>query len=498
MPAVRPRLASQLYWLYWVLLVGLAAAFELKAGAAASWIIGFVIIGVTVALYRRSPILALCTLPGTLMLGVIARLRFGGASLQLGDLHLFALLVMLLAGSERKGRLFIGRPGLTPLVAIVIVLSWVLSVDMAASTVAVFGLLELFLLYCLTLNLVKSDKDAIALLRSWWGTITLCSALVIISYVRAEPLILDANEGFVTGFGGLKDTGSSFVRASFFTTSFNYPLACTLVMLTVNLLLARASMAARGLWFAALIVNIGAMVLLGNRSVIGAALAGGMVAIVCLARYKRIWVSIVGIAIALFILAQVSTVYIEKIINPRQLLLFLVRIQGADSFFVRLKTWSRVSAAVLSSPHAMLIGLGPDASTRGSQEVFGPILGDEHGVDSQFFFILLNYGVIILVIYLRCFARAIWHMLASIRGNHKLVATLIMTSLVTWLVLGIGQQLGASKTLGLGAQLLAIVELIRMRRIDGPFGASARVAGTGVNPSAAISPSWTHRAPSHP
>jgi hypothetical protein len=484
--------------LYWALLIAFTVTFELKASVTVSWIIGFMIIGVSVTLYRRSPILALCTLPGTLMLGVIARLRFGGASLQLGDLHLFAVVAMVLVTGERKGRIFIGRPGLTPLVAIVLVLSWVLSVDMAASTVAVFGLLELFLLYCLTLTLVKSDEDAIALLRSWWGTITLCSALVIVSYVRAEPLILDANEGFVTGFGGLKETGSSFVRASFFTTSFNYPLACTLVMLAVNLLLARASLAARGLWFAALMVNIGAMVLLGNRSVIGAALAGCVVAIVCLARYKRVWLSIVGIAVALLILGQISTPYIEKIVNPRQAFLFLERIQGADSFFERLKTWTRVSAAVISSPHAILIGLGPDASTRGSQEVFGPILGEEHGVDSQFFFILLNYGIIILIIYLRCFARAIWQMLASIRGRHRLVASLVLTSLVAWLVLGIGQQPGASKAVGLGAQLLAIVELIRMRRIDGPFGTSGRVAGTGVTPSVAIGPSRTRRAASHP
>lgn len=496
MSAARSRLATQLYWSYWVLLIVFTVAFELKAGAAASWIIGFMIIGVTIALYRRSPILALCTVPGMLMLGVIARLRFGGASLQLGDLDLLAVVVMLLATGARKGRMFIGKPGLTPLVAIVIVLSWVLSVDMAASTVAVFGLIELFLLYCLTLNLVKSDEDAMALMRSWWGTITLCSALVIISYVRAEPLILDANEGFVTGFAGSKEIAPGFVRASFFTTAFNYPLACTLVMLGVNLLLARASLAARGLWFAALMVNIGAMVLLGNRSVIGAALAGCVVAIVCLARYKRVWLSIVGIAVALFILGQISTPYIDKIISPRQVFLFLERIQGADSWFERLKTWRGVSAAVLSSPHALLIGLGPDASTRGTWKVFGPILGAEHGVDSQFFFILLNYGIIILIIYLRCFARAIWQMLASIRGRHKVVASLVLTALVAWLVLGIGQQPGASKAVGLGAQLLAIVELIRMRRIDGPFDTSARVAGTGVTPSVATGPSRIRRASS--
>jgi hypothetical protein len=484
--------------LYWTLLIGFTVAFELKAGAAASWIIGFMIIGVTIALYRRSPILALCTLPGMLMLGVIARLRFGVASLQLGDLDLLVVVVMLLATGARKGRIFIGKPGLTSLVAIVIVLSWVFSVDMAGSTVAVFGLLELFLLYCLTLGLVKSDEDAMALMRSWWGTITLCSALVIVSYVRAEPLILDANEGFVTGFEGLKETGSSFVRASFFTTAFNYPLACTLVMLAVYLVLTRGSLAARGLWFGALMVNVGAMVLLGNRSVIGGALAGLVVGIVCLARYKRVWLSIVGIVVTLFVLGQVSTPYVDKIVNPRQVFLFLERFQGADSWFERLKTWRGVTAAVISSPHAILIGLGPDASTRGSQEVFAPILGLEHGVDSQFFFILLNYGIIILIIYLRCFARAIWQMLASIRGRHRLIASLVLTSLVAWLVLGIGQQPGASKAVGLGAQLLAIVELIRMRRFDGPFDTSARIAGTGVTPSVATRPSRTSRASSRP
>src|ERR1041385_6479599 len=102
---------------------------------------------------------------------------------------------------------------------------------MPASTIALFGLVELFLIYCLTLSAVRDDRDAVVLMRSWWATITLCSLLVIFSYVRAEPLIVDVSreyEGLVAGFGELKESGTVFARASFFTTAFNYPLACTL------------------------------------------------------------------------------------------------------------------------------------------------------------------------------------------------------------------------------------------------------------------------------
>ena len=460
------RRVTLLYATYWVLLCVLVLAFIRKSGNGPYWFIGALIIIVTFLLFRRKPIYALCTLPGTLMLGIIARIRFGDASLQLGDVHLFAITVMFLSAGTPDRPIFVGKKGLMPLVVVLITLSWLFSVDLAASTVTVFGLLELFLIYLLTLNLVKGEEDGAALLRAWLATITLCSALVILSYLRAEPLILDPDEmsGMVSGFGELKSTSTAFLRASFFITSFNYPLVCTLVLLVINLLFGRNSFAGWLSLFAALLVNIGATVLLGNKSVMAAAAIACAVAVAYLARYKRVWPALAGAVFGLIVITNLASLFVGQFIEPRQLMLFLERINSNDSLVERLKTWKSVVATVAASPHALLIGLGPDASTRGRSDIFAPILGAEHGVDSAYLFILLNYGLILLVLYLRYFLRSFGSLISRITGDHRIIVVSIMGCMLAWLVIGIGQQFGVAKTIALGVQLAAIVELLKTKR----------------------------------
>jgi hypothetical protein len=96
--------------------------------------------------------------------------------------------------------------------------------------------------------------------------------------------------------------------------------------------------------------------------------------------------------------------------------------------------------------------------------MFARVLGTQHGVDSQYFFILLNYGLILLVMYLRYFMKALRFMINKIRSDHRLSAALVVGSLLAWLIVGFGQQLGAAKAMALGVQLAAIVELLRARR----------------------------------
>jgi hypothetical protein len=460
--------ATFAYATYWILLGLYVLSFIFKTGPLALWLIASAIIAVTLQLYRRKPIYALCTLPGSLMLGVITRVDFGGANLQFGDLHLLAVTLMVFGSRMGGGRVFVGKAGLMPLVVVLLTVSWLMSVDVAASTITIASLVELFLVYYLTLNVVKSEQDGATMLRAWWGTITICSMLVIVSYARAEPLILDVDpsyEGLVTGFGDLKSTSTFFLRASFFTTAFNYPLACTLVMLVVYLLRGRGSLTARVLWFGALLINIGTAVLLGNKSIIGAVAGASLIVIIYLSRYKRAWLAFAGVGAAFFLVIRASSAYIERIIEPRQLLLFLDRFSSNESFYERIVTWNSVVETVVTSPHALLIGLGPDASTRGRAEDFAGILGPQHGVDNAYLFVLLNYGIIILAIY-------VWYLLAIFRslipkltGSHRVIVVMLLGSALAWLILGVGQQFGAAKAMGMGFQLAALVELIRARRL---------------------------------
>jgi hypothetical protein len=156
---------------------------------------------------------------------------------------------------------------------------------------------------------------------------------------------------------------------------------------------------------------------------------------------------------------------IEQVLSARQLFLFLERIQGADSLFVRFVTWASVLKVVTSSPHALLLGFGPDASTRAGGSAFLEIFHGERAADNQWMFILLNYGVIVLALYLRYFANGMWLLYQERRSSHRLLVFMLLLSFLTWQVVGVGQQLGAVKAIALGVQLAAMLELLRNRRL---------------------------------
>jgi hypothetical protein len=453
-----------LYACYWVLLSAFVLSFVVKAGFGTRWLVGALIVGVTFLLYRRSPVHALCTLPGALMLGVIARVPLGGVGMHFGDAHLLAVTLMFLGATGLAGRIVLGTPGFAPLLAVVIVISWLFSMNVEASTITMVGLFELGLVYGLTLNLVKSDADVATLLRAWCGTITLCSLLVIISYVQGEPLILDAREGFSGTFETLKLSATTFLRASFFITSFNFPLACTLVILVVSLFLTRHSIVGGSALAIALLINLGATVLMANKTVMAAAAIASLVTLGYIARYKRFWWTLVGVTVAGMVLSKAVLHYTDRVISPQQALLFFERLGSHESFVIRLTTWKSVVAAVFASPHALLIGLGPDVSTRSGDPFFTAIFGQEHAVDSDYLFILLNYGIIVLVVYLLFFVRAFRVLLLRMVRLRHATPLLLSACMLTWLIVGITQQGGAAKTMALIVQVAAIVELIRIHR----------------------------------
>jgi hypothetical protein len=486
--AVKPGSRGRaVYGLYWATLVALVLAFLAKTGPASYWLIGAAMVGVSVALYFRSPLLALCTLPGAFLLGIIARTSLAGISLQLGDIQLFALVVTFLTTRGIARPLFVGRPGLFPLGVAILALSWIFSVDFMGSAVTMFNLVELLCVFVLTANILVDEADATTLFRAWWGTVTLCSALIIVSYVRGEPLIIDSEtEGFVSGFQAMKETSTSFLRASFFITTFNYPLACAVVTLVVYLLASSDAFRSKVYWLVALAVMIASTVLLGNRSVMAAIAFGSMLALLMLGANRRTLLTLAGLAVVGVIIIQVALARIDAVISPRQLFLFLERIQGADSLFIRFETWASVLDAVASSPHALLIGLGPDASTRAGGVAFLEIFRGEQAADNQWMFILLNYGVVILALYLRYFASGMWLLYQERRSSHRLLVVMLLMSFVTWQVVGVGQQLGAVKAIALGVQLAAMLELLRNGRLGQmvPSRAKAAAPPPGLSPAA--------------
>jgi len=155
---------------------------------------GIVLCGLYLA--GRDPVLALALLPSAVIIGPITRAVPGGLSITLGDAYvlLTSAVIGFRHGATRPIRL--GRYHHSVFCGLfLIALSWIFSVDPRASAPTIVEILELLIVYSVTINVVRSRAEIQQLFDAWILAITLGSIVVVVSYLQRAVLILgETNE----------------------------------------------------------------------------------------------------------------------------------------------------------------------------------------------------------------------------------------------------------------------------------------------------------------
>jgi hypothetical protein len=145
------------------------------------------------------------------------------------------------------------------------------------------------------------------------------------------------------------------------------------------------------------------------------------------------------------------------------------RITGGESLSLRLSLWRHVGLTLLENPRVMLLGLGPDYTTR---LVDAPFVRDmlrsagqeQAALDSGYLWLSVNFGLpcafLVIIAVFTVFMRAVRGIPA--REPFKLV---VVVGLLVWASMSITQQPGISKPLFALAQLIVIAECL-MRRTN--------------------------------
>lgn len=452
----------------WLALVSLVVGFVFKLAPTFIAVMAAIIVLCGIAV--REPLRALSLLPGTALLGPIAMVSLpGGFVVHLGDIYLAAIGLTFLAREGSGFPLRSGRSGgLILVLGCCVLLSWLFSLDVVAVLPTVVGIIELVLVYLLTQYAAKHSGDARYLLNSWLFAVTLASCLVIVSYLRGDVLILGAAEEARTNAFIARTSETLLFRASFFVTSFIFPLAAAVAVSAAKLMFEKPTNPARRVLVLMLIANSGAIIAMGNATAAIGAVCGILSLVLFLPWIREARTRFISGMGGLVTAGVVLVILLRQVLPSSQIALLVGRGSDTTSLEARLFVWRNVFQYLLDSPHALYLGLGPDISIR---LVDTPLLQSlffggglqQAAVDSGYLYLVLNYGIFALIAALLIGGRSMYLLFESgARGN--VVSVLLWTVMVVWAIMSITQQHGISKPVFMIVQILALTEVSTWRR----------------------------------
>lgn len=466
------------YYLGYFTLLILIVEFSLKINPLFLTLTSIIFLLFGLFLMIKSPQEALYLLPLVALSGPIVRFQiFPNVSINFSDIYLGNFIVIfLISFLERNYILNIGKYfNLIGLACFFVLISLVFSLNILISAISAINIIQLICLYVLTLNYIREKKEIDKLLESWIIATTVCSILIVLTYVNGETLLLDTDDS-LNDTNSIKGSENSLFRVAFFVTGFIFPL-CFSVVTTFVYFLVKEAPKKRSLVFAglSLIINLITVVLMGNKTVLVSILLSLPIFFffknnfLNVAFYKRLAFSLVII----LTLGVVLKTGIDQIMPDYQQTLLVESFTSSESLDTRFVIWKNTFLYLINSPFRLLIGVGPDISIRESQnDLFqtlfdsGRGFGPEGAVDSGLLYLLLNYGLCVFTLLSIIITHAMMSLKKIIKRDNELTYVIVLISIISWIIMSITQQSGISKPVFLFIQLMAVTDIIISKRIQ--------------------------------
>jgi hypothetical protein len=423
------------------------------------------------ALVLLRPKFGLYALPIIAMLGPIARIRLvERADINVADAYIIVLIAAYcIRRSSNKPLVTLDKLD-SPIYWMLglSVVSACLSTDMYASGITLIGIVQYAIVYWLTRELIKSEKDSYDLLRAWILAICISAVMVLYAYKNGISLLLDPSKPNPTLDPSFQNPRFLF-RPTFLVAGFIFPLSAILMsLLGMSLAEFTSDKRIEGksarliLLFVALAVVISCVVVMANKTTLVSVLASTI--IYYFVNY-RFFNSTVRTAFGLALLLSMFSYVGYQIVPEFAQDLWVTNVTNTGSLEVRFSLWPKVVQFLLSSPKEFLVGMGPDFSVRNaSMPVMDPILISQNtregAVDNTYLYLTLNYGIIFLVVGLRMYWQAISFLLKRVNTAGPGIQQYLFISAVTWAIMGISQQCGIMKPAFMLVQVFAITNNI--------------------------------------
>jgi O-antigen ligase len=457
----------------WACTLGLVLLFELHAGQASVWLLAVPLLACVFFLQLADPAKALALLPAPLVLGPIARVSLpGGLLLHVGDLAVGVMVLGYLLHRGHRARAALGQYELPILLTIGLVLvGWLFGLDMRASVPSMVAMAEALAIYILTVAAIQSTEEIDQVILGWIAAVALGAVLVIVAYVTRQPLVVGGDFEAQREAARIASSTSFLYRASFFVTGFGYPLGAVALCSTLWLVAGKGSARARFLLGIGLLIEVITLGFMG-----GATTAAGVAAGLVMMAFWTLWLPrgplrVFILVAALAFVGLVIAAVLSQVMSPAQLKLLVGRTHQADSLFERFKVWRNVGDFLLTSPHAILLGLGPDITVRRGdlpliRELFNGRGVQQNAVDSGYLYLLLNYGIFVTTLVVGMAVATLLRLTRAIMKTPDATRIAVWLSIFVWLIMALTQQGGLSKPMFITAQFVALGSLLYTHRND--------------------------------
>jgi hypothetical protein len=292
-----------------------------------------------------------------------------------GDIHLIALTISSFWRASLQDRFYIGPfPTAVGLLTFLSLATAALAPDLGAVAPGVINQMQVALVYFLTLNLVKDDRQATVLIRMIGFAVFASAVVHIVAYSQGRNLLLAAvgtESEFVTaGQESQREALMFFNKTSFFYGSFIASCSVVLTLALSHLAFSHERSRFVIFWSIVGLVVLASSLLQGSRTIIAAtAVSCGAMCILGVGwmlrqrwlRRRLLVFTILGpliVAGAFVVQMQVST----EAQYRAYFSMFLE--EGSGSLSERLEMWGWALEKAGEYPKELLIGLGQDVPMR--------------------------------------------------------------------------------------------------------------------------------------
>ncbi len=459
------------YYLGWVLSFLLVLLFLLDYSFGQRMFLGVVILLIGVFLGIRKPLLAFSLSFPVLMLGYSLPVSSNSsASLYIGDLYIFILLSILLSRIFKNHKIItFGFKSKIYILFFLLSICWIFSLDFIASLVTMISFVQLFVVYLFTINYIKDKEEIIFFLKTWIFTVSLCSITVLIAYFMGKTLIIGLTDDYQEYFKNSLESGISLVRPNFFVSGFIYAFAPVILLLFLFLLIKENNYLNYFIYLILFLINCLTLIILNNKTVFFSLLLTFLITLFINIKSRKILKRTSFGILILTLLIYTIAFYIDNIIPIEQLYLMTERLSNNSTLDARIGVWKHIMGYVFSDIKTLTLGLGPDISIRKLDlPIFNSIFINNEGnreqaADSGYIYILLNYGIFILLLIVNAIISVCRINLVEIKKigkSYQLIPLFLFLTFTLWAIMMFSQQPGISKSLIFPVQAYAFSFLL--------------------------------------
>lgn len=365
--------------------------------------------------------------------------------------------------------------------AMLFVASIVLCDDRKSVLVSALSIVQFALVYIITINVIKTHRQANNLIVMIALGVTVGAALHLVFYSRGLSLWLASDSsglkflqtGEIGDHFSVATARNQFFRTSHFYGPFIVPCGVAIVFGVMSLWL--GSIYNRWYlfyWILVIGIVMSSLLITGNRTILLSCVISvvGLFAIRFTAAPVTFWRRRFLPVIFLMLICIVGAFIVQRsMLNDSQRQAYLEAIFGdaSSSMSQRFSMWSHACHVFSENPKILLFGVGPDLAWRNpdnakiGQIMFIPAMQFQVPSYHNFYFdLVLNFGIMFFLAFLGIIVGTIRQLVKTFWHGWDEVSGACLCAILMWLISWITVSMAWGKVLFILAQLLALSHLV--------------------------------------